>query len=307
MFVGVSCGGEFWGLDTFREVERLGFDGLFTGEHLLFHRPVWDAVTMCTAMACATERIAIGPAAVIAPLRHPTLLAKELAGIDRISGGRLVVALGAGGDYPKEFEAAGIPLERLGRRTSETLEILRRYLSGERFSYEGEIFRLDDVWLDPPPARPAGPPLWVAGRAEATRRRAALLGDGFLPYMFMAERCARAFGELRADADAAGRELPAAFAWGAYVYVSVGEDRDEARRRGDEHLVWRYAEPRFRGELAGKYVVAGSPAECAEGLAAFAEAGCTHLVLSLVRAEGESPLDALRVVASEVLPVLRGT
>ena len=61
MFVGVSCGGEFWGLDTFRRVEELGFDGLFTGEHLLHHRPVWDAVTMCTAMACATERIAIGP------------------------------------------------------------------------------------------------------------------------------------------------------------------------------------------------------------------------------------------------------
>ena len=61
MFVGVSCGGEFWGLDVFRTVEELGYDGLFTGEHLLFHRPVWDAVTMCTAMACDTERIAIGP------------------------------------------------------------------------------------------------------------------------------------------------------------------------------------------------------------------------------------------------------
>ena len=307
MFVGVSCGGEFWGLDTFRKVERLGFDGLFTGEHIVYHRPVWDAVTMCAAMACATKRIAIGPAAVIAPLRHPTLLAKELAGIDRISGGRLVVALGAGGDNPKEFEAVGVPLERRGRRTKETLEILRLYFSGERFSYRGEIFALEDVWLDPPPARPGGPPLWVAGRREGARRRAARLGDGFLPYMVTAERCARAFAELRADADAAGRELSPAFAWGAYVYVSVGGDREEARRRGDEHLAWRYAEPRFLGELAGKYVVAGAPAECAEGLAAFAAAGCTHLVLSIVRAEGESPVEALRVVASEVLPVLRGT
>ena len=77
VFVGVSCRGELWGPDVFRAAEELGFDGLFTGEHLLAHRPTWDAITMTTALACATERVAIGPAAVIAPLRHPTLLAKE--------------------------------------------------------------------------------------------------------------------------------------------------------------------------------------------------------------------------------------
>ena len=307
MFVGVSCGGEYWGPEAFREVERLGYDGLFTGEHIVYHRPVWDAVTMCVAMACATERIAIGPAAVIAPLRHPTILAKELTGLDRIAGGRLVVALGAGGDNPKEFHAAGVPLERLGRRMTESLEILRRYLGGERFSYAGECFQLEDVWLDPPPARAGGPPLWVAGRREGARRRAARLGDGFLPYLFTADRCARTFADLRADAEAAGRELPPGFAWGAYVYVSVGDDREEARRRGDAHLAWRYAEPRFLGDLAGKHVVAGRPEDCAEGLARFAEAGCTHLVLALVPPGGEGPLPALRLVADEVLPSLRGT
>ncbi len=305
MFVGVSCGGELWGLETFAEVERLGFDGLFTGEHLLFHRPVWDAVTMSTAMACATERIVIGPAAVITPLRHPTVLAKELCGVDRISGGRLVVALGTGGDNPKEFAAAGVPFERRGRRTTEALEILRLYFSGERFSYRGELFELEDVWLDPPPARSGGPPLWVAGRREAARRRAARLADGFLPYMYTAERCTRAFAELRADAEAVGRELPPDFAWGAYVYLAAGEGREEARRRGDEHLAWRYAEPRFLGDLAGKYVVAGAPEECAEGLARFREAGCTHLVLYLVRREGEEPLEALQLVARDVLAILR--
>ena len=147
---------------------------------------------MCTAMACATERIAIGPAATIAPLRHPTLLAKEFTGVDRISNGRLILTLGVGGDNPKEFEAAGVPLERRGRRTQETLEILRRYFSGEPFSYEGEIFQLSDVSLDPLPVRGAATPIWVAGRREPTRRRAALLADGFLPVHDHA-------GELRPD------------------------------------------------------------------------------------------------------------
>ena len=305
MFVGVSCGGEFWGLDVFRTVEELGYDGLFTGEHLLFHRPVWDAVTMCTAMACATERIAIGPAATIAPLRHPTLLAKEFAGVDRISGGRLILALGVGGDNPKEFAAAGIPLDRRGRRTTEALEILRRYFSGERFSYRGELFELDDVWIEPPPVRPGGPPLWVAGRSEATRRRAALHGDGFLPYMVTPERCRSMFASVRELASDGGRALEPGFAWGAYVYVSLGTDPAETRRRGDEHLAWRYDEPRFTADLAGRYVVAGDADACAAGLAEFAEAGCTHLVLSLVRRQEEPPGAALQAVAESVLPLVR--
>jgi alkanesulfonate monooxygenase SsuD/methylene tetrahydromethanopterin reductase-like flavin-dependent oxidoreductase (luciferase family) len=305
VFVGVSCGGEWWGLEGFRRVEELGFDGLFSGEHLLFHRPVWDAVSMCTAMACATERIAIGPAATIAPLRHPTLLAKEFTGVDRISNGRLILTLGVGGDNPKEFEAAGVPLERRGRRTQETLEILRRYFSGEPFSYEGEIFRLSDVSLDPLPVRGAATPIWVAGRREPTRRRAALLADGFLPYMITPESFARMCGSVRELAEAGGRDLPASYAFAAYVYVCLDDDPALARRRADEHLAWRYSEPRFRGELAGKYAVAGDAAACAEGLRRFVEAGTTHLVLSVVRGQGEDPGEALGAVAEGVMPHLR--
>lgn len=306
MFVGVSCGGEFWGLDGFREVERLGYDGLFTGEHLLFHRPVWDAVTMCTAMACATERIAVGPAATIAPLRNPTLLAKEFAGVDRISQGRLILTLGVGGDNPKEFAASGVPLAGRDRRTTETLEILKLYFAGSRFSYEGRIYSLEDVWLDPPPARPGGPPLWVAGRSEATRERAALLGDGYLPYMFTADRCRRVFDELRDLAAARDRDLGAGYAWAAYVYVSLGDDPGEATRRGDEHLAWRYDQPRFTGDLAGKYCVSGRADDCAQGLAGYRDAGCTHLVLSIVPERRDRPLDSVARVATEVLPSLRG-
>jgi alkanesulfonate monooxygenase SsuD/methylene tetrahydromethanopterin reductase-like flavin-dependent oxidoreductase (luciferase family) len=305
MFVGVSCGGELWGLDVFRRVEELGFDGLFTGEHLLFHRPVWDAVTMCTAMACATEHIVVGTAATIAPLRHPTLLAKELCGVDLISGGRLVVALGVGGDNPKEFEAAGVPLERRGRRTSEAIEILRRYFSGERFSYVGSIFQLEDVWLDPPPARTGGPPLWVAGRRGPTLRRAALLGDGFLPYMVTPESFARMAATVREEAERAGRQLPADYAFGAYLYVACGRDAAEARRRADAHLAWRYDEPRFTGDLAGRYAIGGTPQECGARIREFEAAGATHVILYLIRAEGECPEAVLEAAGEALLPVVR--
>jgi alkanesulfonate monooxygenase SsuD/methylene tetrahydromethanopterin reductase-like flavin-dependent oxidoreductase (luciferase family) len=260
---------------------------------------------MCTAIACATERIAIGPAATIAPLRHPTLLAKEFTGVDRISNGRLILALGVGGDNPKEFEANGIPTERAGRRTTETLEIVRRYFSGERFSYRGEIFQLDDVWIDPSPARPGGPPLWVAGRRAPTLRRAALLGDGVLPYMITPQSFKGIVRSVRETASAAERVLPVDYAFAAYVYVAFGEDDAEARRRADEHLAWRYDEPRFLGDLSGKYAIGGNAAACVDRLGEFLAAGATHLVVSLIRGEAENPSEALGAFAAGVLPALR--
>ncbi len=305
MFVGITSGHEFWGLPTFGLVEQLGYDGLFCGEHLLHSRPVWDAVSMTTAMACATERIAVGVAAAIAPLRHPSLLAKEFAGVDRISGGRAVLALGTGGDNPRELPAAGVPNELLGRRTDEVIDIVRLYFSGARFSWPGDLYPLDDVWLNPLPVRPGGPPLWVAGRKQPSVRRAALRGDGFLPYMYTAERCGRAYEEVRAQARAARRILMPDFAFGAYVYVSYGADHAAAVRRGDEHLAWRYSEPRYLTDLSGKYVVAGDADACVEQLLAYRAAGCTHLVLSLVRDERQPPEPELEAFAAEVLPRLR--
>jgi alkanesulfonate monooxygenase SsuD/methylene tetrahydromethanopterin reductase-like flavin-dependent oxidoreductase (luciferase family) len=132
-----------------------------------------------------------------------------------------------------------------------------------------------------------------------------LLGDGFLPYMVTPGGCRRMFGSVEAHAEVAGRRLASDYAWCAYVYLSLGDDPAEARRRGDHHLAWRYDEPRFAGDLAGKYVVAGEAEACAEGLLRFREAGCTHLVLSLVRRDGESPAEAVRAVAEGVLPLVR--
>jgi alkanesulfonate monooxygenase SsuD/methylene tetrahydromethanopterin reductase-like flavin-dependent oxidoreductase (luciferase family) len=114
------------------------------------------------------------------------------------------------------------------------------------------------------------------------------------------------FEDVRAAAASAGRALPAGFAWGAYVYVALDDDHpDDARRRGDEHLAWRYDEPRFTADLSGKYVVAGSRDDCIAGLSRFADSGSTHLVLSLVRRPGEPALEVAEAVAEAVLPGLR--
>ena len=146
------------------------------------------------------------------------------------------------------------------------------------------------------------------GRRTSTRRprrRAALLGDGFLPYMITAESF-RGCATRSAIRRAGGRELPGDYAFAAYLYFCLDGDGDAARRRADEHLAWRYDEPRFTGDLAGKYAVAGNAEECAEGLARFLDAGATHLVLFPIRRDGEPPLETLEAIAEGVLPLSTG-
>lgn len=300
--VGITCGGVWWELETFREAERLGFDSIWTGEHIVFHRPILDAVPVTAGLAAVTERVDIGPAAIMVPLRHPTLLAKELASIDIMSGGRLIITAGVGGDYPKEFEACGVPHRQRGKRTTEMVEIMRKYWTEDRFSYHGEIFQLDNVWMEPKPVSPGGPRIWMAGRSDAAIERAARLGDGYMPYMFTPEHCADSMRRIREASERLEQPLRPGFTLSAFIYVSMHEDADYARRLAVEDLGWRYNQPFDR--IVAKYCVYGDTEQVLDGLHAFAEAGVTHFVLAPVHEEGRDHETVVRY-GEELLPRMR--
>lgn len=300
--VGITCGGVWWELETFREAERLGFDSIWTGEHIVFHRPILDAVPVTAGLAAVTERVDIGPAAIMVPLRHPTLLAKELASIDIMSGGRLIITAGVGGDYPKEFEACGVPHRQRGKRTTEMIEVMRKYWTEDRFSYHGEIFQLDNVWMEPKPVSPGGPRIWMAGRSDAAIERAARLGDGYMPYMFTPEHCADSMRRIREASERLEQPLRPGFTLSAFIYVSMHEDADYARRLAVEDLGWRYNQPFDR--IVDKYCVYGDTEQVLDGLHAFAEAGVTHFVLAPVHEEGRDHETVVRY-GEELLPRMR--
>lgn len=313
--VGIHCGGVWWPPEIFQAVEELGFDAIWTGEHIVFHRPILDAVPLLAGVAAVTKRVRLGPAAILAPLRHPTILAKELASLDIMSGGRLTVAAGVGGDYPKEFEACGVPMARRGRRMTETIEILRKYWTQERFSYSGEIFHLDEVWMTPKPVQPGGPPIWLAGRSDAAISRAARLGDGFMPYMYTPQRCRDSFEELRAKARELGIALRPGFTWSAFAYLSINDSPARARELGLRDLSWRYGKD--FSAWVDKYCVHGEPETCIRELRRFVDAGARHLALGLLHEESiaintappkEASKRVLRTIerfAAEVLPALK--
>jgi probable F420-dependent oxidoreductase len=132
--------------------------------------------------AARTERILLGTGVFLLPLRHPALVAKQAASLDWLSGGRLVLGIGVGGEFPREFEAAGVPLRERGARANEAIPILRALWAGEAPPAGGRFFNVPPTPIEPAPTRNTLP-IWVGGRSEAALRRAAHLADGYIGYL----------------------------------------------------------------------------------------------------------------------------
>jgi probable F420-dependent oxidoreductase len=191
--------------------EELGFDGAFVGDRMLseattpggavvYGASMLDVTVALATMAARTERILLGPLVLVFPYRHPVQLAKTFASLDAASGGRVVLGAGIGWNA-KEFEVLGLPRPGRGERFEESLSLVRRLWSGEPVTHAGPSWTLSDVQIVPPPARPGGPPLWLASfsprqsldwgdelPATSLRQldRVGRLADGWVPLVYSA-------------------------------------------------------------------------------------------------------------------------
>jgi alkanesulfonate monooxygenase SsuD/methylene tetrahydromethanopterin reductase-like flavin-dependent oxidoreductase (luciferase family) len=210
-------------------------------------------------------------------------VAKAFASLDWISGGRVILGVGVGGEGGKDFEAAGVPIRERGARTDEALRALRELFVGGSGSFSGRFFSFEGVALEPN----ASPPVWVGGRSPAAIRRAGTLGDGWMPIWVSAGRFAAGLAEARAH----GREVAGAVVLPALV-------GDGARERLAAHLAERYA-MEAPLHLVDRYCCAGSVEECAARVQAYAGAGAEHVVFNLGCPPGEflEQVELLRSVA----------
>lgn len=211
-----------------REAEAAGVDAVMLSEHVVLGAdagaegvmdnpreyalpgnqdpatPWPSSVVLLSAIAAATSRLRLVAGAILAPLRHPLLLARELGTLDLLSRGRLVV-LPSVGWHRQEYDALGVDFRRRGRLLDEQLAVWERVWRGSPASYEGEHYRFDEVWLEPRAYRPTGPRLWFGGSSvhPALIRRMAAYGCGYNPLGTIAdEDLARLADALRA----AGRD-----------------------------------------------------------------------------------------------------
>ena len=281
-----------------QRAEALGFDSLWAGDHVSFHVPIPESLTLLSFAAGATSRIALGTAVYLVPLRHPTLIAKSTATLDRLAGGRLVLGVGVGGEFPPEFDAVGVPVAERGARTDEAIPLLRRLWTEDRVVHAGRFFRFGPVTLAPKPVGNGGaPPIWVGGRAPAAMRRAGRFGDGYISHMASAEHY-RANLELIARAAADAKREAVAFTPAAFLFTYLEDRFEDAHAKAAKLLGMVYA--RDFDEAARKYCLLGRPSDCLEQMRAFARAGCRHFILAPLSDAAEFAERA----GAEILPEL---
>jgi probable F420-dependent oxidoreductase len=268
--------------------EDAGFSSVWVPDSpLVYGLP--DPLVALTAIAAATRRVTLGTAMLLGALRQPVLLAHSIATLDRLSGGRLVIGLGAGFAAPeteRQFAAAGVPFRGRTGRLEETVTVLRALWSGKPVSHAGRHFTFDDVTIGPAPHTPGGPPIWLAGAGATAEQRVGRLADGWLPYLPTATAYAEGWQRVR---DAAGPTPPTP---GLYMTVALDSSVERATTRLRETVERWYGYP-FDVVSGLQATFAGTPDGLRERLAPYLAAGVEHVVLRAADDDAERGLDAL--------------
>jgi alkanesulfonate monooxygenase SsuD/methylene tetrahydromethanopterin reductase-like flavin-dependent oxidoreductase (luciferase family) len=264
-------------LDYARAVEDLGFDSLWANDSLV--RPRIEALTFLSAAAAVTDGITLGTAALQPMLRRPVQTAQVLASIDRLSRGRLAVAVGAGfpGLSEVEYAASEVPWPRRFARLDDTVALWRQlWNTKESSSFHGAVLHLDDIPAGITPFSAAGPPVWLAADTPGARARAGRIYDGWLPYPSRPQDYRSGLAEVRAAAQRAER-APDAITPALFVTVLVTEDADAGRAALDQFATETYG---FGIDVIEQLqtFAAGTPDAVAARLASFIDAGVQHLV-----------------------------
>jgi alkanesulfonate monooxygenase SsuD/methylene tetrahydromethanopterin reductase-like flavin-dependent oxidoreductase (luciferase family) len=234
---------------------------------------------LLAAVAGRLRRVAIGTAVLLPALRNPVVLAHQVATLDQVSEGRLILGVGIAADVPSiraEFAAAGVPFEKRVGRMLEGLRLARSLWTGQPVDWDGR-WKVERGVIGPTPFRPGGPPIWIGGSLPASLERAARHFDGWLPIAPDAGQWGRQWQEIKAIARQAGRD-PGALAGAMYVTLALDDDADRANERLNAYLERYYGQPAavLRKRQAS---YAGPVQGLAEWLQGYARAGAGHLIL----------------------------
>jgi probable F420-dependent oxidoreductase len=316
-------------VDLVRLAETLGFDSAWVSEH---HGSgdgyMASLLPTLAAFAAATDRIGLGTGVLLAPFHHPLRLAEDAATVDLLSGGRLILGLGLGW-RDEEFRMFGVPIQERVRRTVETVEILRRAWTGQRFSYEGRVFSFDQVKVTPSPERDAGPPIYLGGSVEPAIRRAGRIADGYIRTRGGGVDRMREDFRLAEEAARVAGKQPARFAFAQLQNAFVWEDADawEVVRAGVAHQLGVYGGWAAGGDTPGhdlmvapidddslrRLTPSGTPGEVVAALRpiveAFAGSRQFHLIVRLhyPGLDFQTSARAMELFAEKVMPALKGS
>ncbi len=282
-------------------VDTSGYDSLWCGDHISFPMAIFDPLLQLAQAAVVSRRLTFGTSVYLLPLRHPVPVAKQVATLDHLTEGRFIFGIGVGGEFPREYEACGVPLKERGARMEEAIPLLRKLWSGEPVTHSGRLYPpFSGVPMQPPARQIGGPPIWCGGRSDAALARAGRLADGWISYVVTPEMYRSGLEKISAAAAAAGRAV-SKFGTGHLLFTRLDDTYERALEAATVSLSHRYAMD-FR-KAAERYAALGSPQQIADRMRAFYAAGVRHITLDLVGPYEERDRQIERI-AREVFPLL---
>jgi len=277
-------------------VEELGFDSGWTQESTLSASPQLGPIETMTYAAACTQRLRLGCVVFVTTLHSPVHLAKSIATLDQLSGGRIEVGVGTGGKH-RPFAAFGITGDRYLTRFTEGLAVMKALWTQPRVTFDGEFWQLTDAAMEPKPVQKPYPPLWFGANSETALRRAVRLGDGFFGAgSTPTARFAEQVPVVRAALSEFGRD-PREFPIAKRLYLAVDDNASRARSRINDAMERLYGRRVPDIEAA---CVAGTPAECAAEVSKAADAGAELILFTTMFDQGEQA----ERIAAEVIPRL---
>jgi len=317
-------GGHYYreALEEVIRAEELGFDSVWMEEHHAVTNHYWPSpLTVLAGFATRTSRMMLGTDILVAPFYHPVRLAEDVALLDVIGNGRMTLGI-AIGYKPDEFALYGADLAKRGARFEEQLRIVRGLWTEERVSFKGTYYTVEGR-LEPRPVTKPHPPIWIGGWGELTLKRAATLGDNWIPgptadlTRLLAGK--QAFLEHRR---AAGRTAPPA-EWPLTRDVIIADTDQKARELAEEHIMVAYRREYAGGWrhpfidasiatdldrlMADRFII-GGPDRCARQIRHFVDAyGMTHLICRTFfpGMPHQHIMRTLELIAREVMPAVR--
>ena len=270
--------------------EELGYDSVWVNHHVLHagyvldrlgDKPYYDALTVLTYASAMTSHVRVGTSVLVLPYLNPIVLAKTLATLDVLSGGRAIAGVGVGA-LRAESDALGMDFERRGAFADESIALIKELWTAADPSFRGEFFSLSGVKLSPKPAQKPHPPIWIGGQSNAALRRVARLGDGWHPTTISPEQLGERLAYLRARLDESARDL-------ADVPISVRLEMDVLSAGAPQ-----------RGPMEG------SPDHLLRSVDTYASSGVGEMVLTVSTDEMPRVERVMEAFATQVMPRASG-
>ncbi|MCW5747326.1 MAG: LLM class flavin-dependent oxidoreductase [Alphaproteobacteria bacterium] len=298
-------------IDQVRAAKANGFASLMVGQHFV-SKPLqmFQATPLLARLATEAEGMVLGPGLLLLPLLNPVVVAEEAATMDWLTGGNYVLGLGMG-YRQEEFDSIGVPIKERVARLVEGIEVIRKLWRDDVVEHQGRFHRLSGVQASLKPKRPGGPPLWLAGDVEVAVKRAARLGDAWMPSPMVSQGAVGRLGALFRETRA-GLGLPPAGEFPVIREVHVGSGTGKALDEVREPLSFKYEAyaswggdggfvpaDRIRADFdkfaADRFII-GAESEVVEQIERYGESTGTDHILARVQWPGLDQKTVLRTI-----------